>query len=145
MRRPSVPPFPDRGLAEIRLKVDSNLSRWREMVHLQLKISKNEEAAHDQASGYRQFNMSDGDDEHNWTVAPYDDHHVGPWDYVDEHGNIWNLANADDWYDEQVPDSEQTHLLPPHAWRMSNPSDRNSFAARSKPQKEEKGCASHLH
>ena len=37
----------DKQLADLRLKVNGDLGRFREMVFLQLKISKNEDASND--------------------------------------------------------------------------------------------------
>ena len=45
----------DKQLADLRLKVNGDLTRFREMVSLQLKISKSEDATADQARGYRQL------------------------------------------------------------------------------------------
>ena len=43
--------FADEVLSDLRLKVNGDLSRWREMVQLQLKVSKNELAANEQHTG----------------------------------------------------------------------------------------------
>ena len=40
--------FADKVLADLRLKVNGDLNKWREMVRLQLKVSKNELAANEQ-------------------------------------------------------------------------------------------------
>eukprot|EP00959_Pyramimonas_sp_CCMP1952_P051441 1074767-Pyramimonas_sp.AAC.1 len=43
-------------LADLRLKVGGDLTRYREMIALQMKISKNESASYDQSHGYKQYN-----------------------------------------------------------------------------------------
>ena len=45
--------FADRIIADLRLRVNGDLNRWRDMVSLQLKIAKNEFASREQAKDYR--------------------------------------------------------------------------------------------
>ena len=81
--------LPERTLADLRLKVNGDLTRYREMIRLQLKISKNEQASHDQHQGYRQYYDQDGgismdysDHDDNWDYA-YDEWY-GDDDYFDQ-------------------------------------------------------------
>ena len=65
--------MPDRVLADLRLKVNGDLSRYRDTIRLQLKISKNEEASLSQQSRFRNHH---NDQYHGYGV--YDE------DYYDE-------------------------------------------------------------
>ena len=76
--------IPERQLADLRLKVGGDLTRYREMIALQMKISKNESASYDQSQGYKQYNTRTGEEE-------YDE---DDWNYDEEY---WN--EEDDWYD----------------------------------------------
>ena len=53
--------LPDRQLQDLRLKVNGDMTRFSEMVRLQLKLSKNDEAAMDQGQGYRHSGYYDSD------------------------------------------------------------------------------------
>ena len=90
--------MPDRVLADLRLKVNGDLSRFRDMIRLQLKISKNESASHDQQEGFK--NHYGGDN--YWSEEGYDYHDDYYYD-EDYHDDSWDdyhydEANDDDWY-----------------------------------------------
>lgn len=102
----------DQQITDLRLRVDGDLSRFREMVTLQSRLSRSQEVIRDQAQGYRQFggpgtyhlqeNTPESDDWYDWW---FDD------DY-DPYHHDYDLYNEDDWWytDDWSPwPSEQTN------------------------------------
>ena len=73
-----------------RLKVNGDLYRFREMIQLQIRLTKNDAAISDQARGYRRF------------ISRPSDHFALDDDYdIDEYG-YWGEENTeDDWYDDE--------------------------------------------
>ena len=102
--------LPDRTIADLRLKVDGDLTRWRHMIGLQLKITKNEFASREQAKDYRgTYNLDASvtsrnpmvDTSHAASHFDITDH--CDLDYAD---NYWedDLYDDDEHYDEDYDD-----------------------------------------
>ena len=89
-----------RQLNDLRMKVNGDMTRWKDMIALWLKLSKSDEAAHHQSEGYRHMEPGyyGSYDEWNdyWTGDWNDEEYYGedPW-YED--GTDWD---DDEWYDE---------------------------------------------
>ena len=79
--------FADKVLAGLRLKVNGDPDRWREMVQLQLMVSNNELAATKQHSGYRNY---------------YEDQEAWPREQEYDRDNYYEdvYGYYDEWYDE---------------------------------------------
>ena len=86
----------DRSLADLRLKVDGDLTRWQEMARLWLKAQKNEDAASDQARGYKSYKADSywEDFDQGWEHDEYDDH-----DYPYDAEQYWESYTYEEDYD----------------------------------------------
>ena len=90
--------LPDRNIADLRLRVNGDLTHWRDMVSLQLKITKNEFASREQAKDYRGTYSTEttsrviSDD-----TAAQAIHHEEPYD------SDWH---DDNYYEDQYDDYE---------------------------------------
>ena len=82
--------FSDDSIGELRLKVNGDLNRWREMVALQQRISKNESAAQDQHRGYKKSLPAYHGDSWGCDDAYYDGY--------DGHDSAW--YEGDGWHDD---------------------------------------------
>ncbi len=109
--------LPERQLADLRLKVNGDLSRYRDMIRLQLKISKNEQAADEQHHGYKNIHYEDiTSQEDPYDMSREDDD--GWWythdDYYGEdyYGDSWQYDNLDDWYQDDWYDHEEWYPEP---------------------------------
>ena len=69
----------DKELADLKLKVDGDLTRFEDMVGLQLKLAKSEAATTDQREGYKRFSNHHGDG--NGDGPPADGSWVTDGDY----------------------------------------------------------------
>ena len=87
-------------IADLRLKVNGDLNRWREMVSLQQRISKNESAARDQDRGYRKSIPSYYGDDH---------HEEDDYDYDYDHDTYWG-EDYDYDYDAEHESTYQDHF-----------------------------------
>ena len=57
----------DKQISDLRLKVNGDLNRFRDMVRIQMRISKNEHASEEQAAGYkRTYRGIDYADDDDW-------------------------------------------------------------------------------
>ena len=84
----------DKQLADLRLKVNGDLTRFNDMVRLQNKITKNELASQDQQQGYRGYGYQSNhhDDDHT-------DYYDG-WEYPDDDSWYWDDYYGDWFYDD---------------------------------------------
>ena len=114
--------LPERQLADLRLKVNGDLSRYRDMIRLQLKISKNELASSEQASGYRntrgQYYDQHADDYYDgyedqdgdYDDGYYDDQYDHDSEYYQWNGEYYDHDGYDDdHYDDNYDDEEQEY------------------------------------
>ena len=100
---------PNKVQADLRLKVNGDLTKFQEMVRLLIKISKNEQASQDQSVGYRDNPVYHNDDDwhdNDWRETPWvhDDwsHYNDSWmeddTYDDYHGDdSWDYYDDDDY------------------------------------------------
>ena len=86
--------LPERVLSDLRLKVNGDLSRYRDMIRLQLKISKNEQASMDQHGGYKNYH-GDSYNDYDMTYTDGDS-----WWYDDADSSYYEDWSYDDWYDD---------------------------------------------
>ena len=100
--------LPDRAIAELRLKVDGDLNRHRDMISLHLRITKNEFAAREQSKDYRGTYNTDLDEGRVLSGNPalHDSAHHDPtydsaWyeDDWDENYDYDEEYDEDYWYD----------------------------------------------
>ena len=99
--------YSDKSIADLRLKVNGDLNRWREMVHLQLKISKNEQASLEQHTGYRNYydgySTADYDEQYDDWYDEYDENYDEDWyGYDDYYG--WDYDYDDDGWNYSTDD-----------------------------------------
>ena len=108
-----------KDLSDLRLKVDGDMSRWREMVRIWLKITKNEEAATDQSRGYRQFHEQEAleygdekwpDEEERYETESYYDDSADYYDceYDEEDYIVEDEWSTAEYYDESGTAAEST-------------------------------------
>jgi hypothetical protein len=86
----------EQTIADLRLKVNGDLTRWREMVNLQQKITKNENAARDQDHGYRKSLPSYHNEEYTDDYDYDYDAYAGDYDYAEEYD--WEQAEYEGYY-----------------------------------------------
>ena len=80
----------ERTVYDLRLKVNGDLNRFREMIQLQIRLTKNDAAINDQSRGYRRF------------ISRPSDHFALDDDYeVDEYGYWGEEDTEEDWYDDE--------------------------------------------
>ena len=104
--------FSDKTIAELRLHVKGDLNRWREMIHLQLKICRNEYASQEQARDYKHTynteNEPDTVEDDTWPddydYSEYDDYYDDDWEEYD-----YDDYYDDDWYDDQATNTEDDY------------------------------------
>jgi len=94
-------------IADLRLKVNGDLSRFGDMLRLQNRISKNEEATKDQRRGYRDYHEASCDDDTEWHADPWNSHDDAWWqsdvwdwqpDSYDDDSEYWQ--DSQQWYDD---------------------------------------------
>ena len=124
----------DKQLADLRLKVNGDLTRFNDMVRLQNKITKNELASQDQQQGYRGYGYQSNhhDDDH---TDYYDDGWHIPDDdswYWDDYYGDWFYDDGTDYYDNNYEDDSWDYDGDPN-WEEeydynnnAEPTDENS-------------------